>query len=821
MRKTILQVASSNSFSERKRRILLMLLFLIAGSAILFSQDLLISGRVTDESGEGLPSVSITVKGTTIGTLSNADGSYSISANRNSYLVFSFVGMETQEVLVTVQTTINVTMSTLMVGLDELVVIGYGTQSREKVTASIASVGAEEIEEVPVPTLLKGLQGKIAGVTILQQSGQPGGQPEVTIRGGSSITKGNEPLYIVDGFPRPVGDINPMDIESVDVLKDAAATAIYGARASNGVILITTKSGQKGKAAINFNYTVGFQEFERTIETITAEQFLEIMRPAANASPPASKAYLTQKAPVSAFNDETSTWTTRYLNAGEEVPEGWHSLEDPLDPTKTLVFQDNDLQDKLFKRALMSDYYLSVTGGTDNVTTYTGIGYVNQEGVALSTNYERWTIRNNTSFALSSKVRINTNLDFSSSTTNQFENEANIFTRGVFNNRVIREYFPDGTPGWGENATMVNPEWYQYTRDVERRNQRATLGVSGDWEIINGLHFRPSGNYYFQLYSLDYFEKSHQFNKQRPANFNRDVSHRWQYELLLQYDFKKLPKSHNLSLLAGYSNLYMGGYNASASAYGAATDNIPTLNAAPTPSSASSSEGEELLISQFGRVLYDFEDKYLLSASIRYDGSSKFGSDNKYALFPSFSAGWIISKEPFMLNLNDLFSFMKLRLSYGQTGNNDVGRYTAQGVYAATYPYGANAGIRATQMPNQGLRWEKTSQYGAGIDMRLSRRERIEFSFDYYYKLSDDLLISMQLPRETGFNTIEMNIGSVAFWGYEFTLLTKNISKSDFSWNTEFNIAFTTNEVLSLPERPGVVVTDKKHPVRGLNHGFQ
>ena len=791
------------------KTLVLLLLFMLFGIVTAFSQDLTITGKVSEESGAGLPGAAVTVKGTTIGTFTAGDGSYSIEAGRNSVLVFSFVGMESQEVMVTDQRTINVILRTQMVGLDELVVIGYGTQSRKTITTAITQVGADKIEDVPLPSVSKALQGKIAGVRILQTSGQPGREADVVIRGGSSISKSSDPLYIVDGFPRAVNDINPRDIASIEVLKDAAATSIYGARASNGVILITTKSGEKGTANIDFTVTTGFQEFGRKIETITAEQYLLLFRPAIAEASKANASYLTGPT-ATGINTDISTWTTRFLEEGEAVPEGWHTTLDPV-TGKTLVFQDNDLQEQLFRRAMQANYYLSASGGTDKITYFTGVGYTKQEGVAVGTEYDRWTIRNNVKFTLNSKMSLTSNYDHSFSKTNQFENEANLFTRGAFNARTIRDYFPDGTPGWGNNATLANPLWVNYTRTNDRTFQRSTIGLSGDWEIIRNLHFRPSGNYYTEHYTRDYFEKLHTFNTQRPATAERDQSQRWQYEMLLTYDLKEIGK-HDLSVLAGYSNLFIEDQDVTAQAYGAPTDNIPTLNVAPIPTDASSVFTEERLISYFGRLLYNYDDKYLLTASLRNDGSSRFGADNKYALFPSFSAGWIVTGEPFMSGASNLVSFLKVRATYGQTGNNDIGRYASQGTYAATYPYGGSAGIRATVMPNLSLRWEKTTQYDVGFDLHLFRRENIELSFDYYYKRSDDLLFSQQLPRETGFNSVEVNIGSVAYNGFEFLVSKKNINKKNFYWNSDFNIAYNTNRVLKLPEREGI----DKNRVNGI-----
>src|SRR5690606_9938139 len=269
-------------------------------------------------------------------------------------------------------------------------------------------------------------------------------EAEIMIRGGSSINKSNAPLYIIDGFPRPINDINPSDIESVDVLKDAAATAIYGARASNGVVVITTKKGKSGGADIYFKYGIGCQEIPRIIETLSAEQYLQITRQAVVNSGPANSNWLTGATGSGTNNDETSTWTTRFLEDGESIPEGWHSTTDPV-TGRTLVFQDNDWQDILFRRATQKNYNLSASGGSESIRYYAGIGYVDQEGVAIGTNYDRFSFRSNVDFILNEKVKMNTFIDHSLSSTNQFENEANLFTRGAFNPRTLRDFFEDGT----------------------------------------------------------------------------------------------------------------------------------------------------------------------------------------------------------------------------------------------------------------------------------------------------------------------------------------------------------------------------------------
>ena len=457
----------------------------------------------------------------------------------------------------------------------------------------------------------------------------------------------------------------------------------------------------------------------------------------------------------------------------------------------------------LFQRAMQSNYQLSANGGSENIKYYAGIGYTDQEGVAVGTNWDRFSGRANVDFKLNEKLSMGTSVDVTLSQNNQFENEANIFTRGAFIAPTGRDYFADGTPGHGNNANLANPLWVAYTRDNDRRNMRTNFGLRGDWEIAKGLHFKPSASYFVHNYSRDYFEYANFYNTQRPAIAERDRAYSWQYDMLLSYH-RVFAEDHEFSFLAGFSDLFIADDNVMVAARGASTDHVPTLNAGPEITNGTSTKTEERLIGYFGRVNYGYLDKYLLELNIRRDGSSKFGRGSQIGYFPSGSAGWIMSNESFMQGIANTISHLKLRASYGITGNNDIGRYIAQGNYNASNRYGGNAGIRAVAMPNPLLRWEKTASFDVGFDMRLFKKHPIDIAFDYYNRRSDDLLFDLQLPRETGFDVLQTNIGSVMYKGYEVSISTNNVNNGHFSWSTDFNIAYNTNEVLKLPERLGV-----------------
>ena len=771
-----------------------------------------ITGQVTDENDEPQPGVNVLVKNTAIGTITDINGNYRLDVPDDAaILVFSSVGYTTEEITIGDQAIINVAMFPDIQALQEIVVVGYGTQSRATVTSAIASVDGENLHEIPTPTVTSVLQGKVAGVRVLATSGQPGNQLNVRIRGGSSINKSNDPLYIVDGFPRDINDVNPQDITSIEVLKDAAAAAIYGARASNGVVLITTRRGEQGTSNIDFHYSFGTQEFPRKIETLSSAQFLEVFRPLVQTSTYKDGIWFSGPQSTGTGNDENSTWTTRFLEDGEAVPAGWQSIIDPV-TGRTLVFQDNDMQENLFQRAPQQNFYVSANGGSDKIRYAAGVGYTDQQGVAVNTYWKRFSGRANVDFRLNDKVTLTTMTDFSFSNTNRFENESALFSRGAFLARTIRDELPDGTPGWGINGSLANPLWVQATRENDRTRTIATVGGKLDWQIVNDLSFRGTVNYHINQNTRDYFERSHVFNQSRPAIAQRNQATSWQYELTLNYE-KTFLEKHNLMALIGYTDLYLADDNVNVQGRGAATDNIPTLNAAPEPTRAFTFRSEERLISQFARLNYNFDYKYLLSASVRRDGSSKFGADRRYGIFPSVSAGWVISNEAFYPSgISNVLSEAKFRASVGQTGNNGVGRYTSQGNYNPIYNYAGNAGISAVAMPNSDLGWETTTQYNVGFDLGFLKNQRINVLVDYFVKQTDDLLFTVQLPRETGFNSIETNVGSVSYNGIELAISTENIRTNNFSWTTDFNIAYVDNEVLKLPEREGI----DKNRINGL-----
>ncbi|MFW5872803.1 MAG: SusC/RagA family TonB-linked outer membrane protein, partial [bacterium] len=719
-----------------------------------------------------------------------------INVPGNATLVFSFVGMSTQRVAVNSRSQIDIRMEEETIGLDEVVAIGYGTQSRRTITTSITRVSNEKIEDVAVSSISTALQGKAAGARVYQsEGGMPGSDATIRIRGGSSINRSNNPLIIIDGLPRTLNDININDIESIDILKDASATAIYGARASNGVVLITTKRGKRGKAEINFNATVGVSSPWKYMDLLGGEDYLRLTREALARSPKSD--FLWQRGRgVGVGNDESSPWSTRYLEEGETIPEGYKSMVDPVDPSKTIIFQDNDFQRIILRNALEQNYYLSANGGTDRILYAAGIGYSNLEGISIGTNWERFSARVNVDFYLRENLQLKTNMDHTTGYTNTWPSQHAMFNRNLWMGPPARIYMEDGSYAPGLNATYTNPLWYNDVHHYDSYSYKSQFGMSLLWDIVEGLEARANIDYFLAKSTDEHFLKANAYNSARPATFNYGQNRNTQFEGVLTYN-KKFLKNHNINFLLGGSLITYENLNAQAIAQGGSTDKIRTLNVGPQKMEATTYRTDEALLGYFSRLTYDYAKKYLASISLRRDESSRFAEENRIGYFPGISLGWIISEESFMSN--SIASTLKLRTSWGQTGNNSVGLYDAWGRYGVGFDYGTEAGVFPSVMPNFSLGWETTNQFDMGIDLGLFQNDRILLIADYYTKNTKDLLFNTPLPNTSGFSSILKNIGSVKYYGLDFELLTKVI-ENPLEWNLDLNISINRNKVLSLPD---------------------
>jgi len=740
-----------------------------------------LKGVVTDDKGVPLAGVSVHVRGTTGGTQTDANGSFSINVpDGNAVLEFSFVGYTAQEVPVRNRTELNITLHSQPSALNEIVVIGYGTSQKKDLLSAVSTVKGSDFEHLPVATPQSFIQGRASGVQVVQNSGQPGSAVTVRIRGTTSINAGNDPLYIVDGVPVESGSlssigvsgstpsalaaIDPDDIESMDVLKDAGALAIYGSRAANGVVLITTKHGKKGATSYNLNYYHGLQKVDRVIPMMNSTQAIEVV----------------QEGRANALADGV---TSVY---------GW------ILPDSTGKLYNTNWQKAIFRTAPVSDYELAIRGGEDKLRFALSGSYLDQDGVIIKSAFKRASARLNLDYDASRHFKLGSNLAVSRYINYQQPTEdggLSLIQVALKKSPSMPVYNPDGSFYNGDVSGFLNP--VAYANLVRSTNQVTSLigNVYGDYSILPGLNFRMTWGMNYAGVLENFFEPStaERNGVAKGSVFTSDVLG-WINENTLNYT--KTFGQHKLTGLLGYSQQERSAFGVNAAGTQYATNNIYTLNAAVMPTQASTNNSAYGLSSAFGRVGYAYGDKYLLEASARRDGSSRFGANKRYAIFPAVSAGWRISNEDFW-NIRNVINDLKLRGSIGRTGNQTIGDYIAQGQYSTGASYVGQSGIALTTLPNPDLTWETTWQYDAGLDIALLK-SRIIFNVDAYVKKTSNLLLNVPLPSTSSFPSILKNVGATQNKGIEFNLNTVNVTSKSFSWNSNLNISLNRNKVTQL-----------------------
>lgn len=753
------------------RKIYLLLLMFTFYAGVLWGQTIQVSGKVTSSSdGSPIPGATVQVKGTQQGTTSDVTGTYKIEAPSNATLVVSYLGMKKTEVPVNGQAKHDVSLDEENIDLGELVVVGYNTSSRKLISGSIGVVNEDEIKSAPIRTIDAVLQGKAAGVSINQNSGTPGGQNSIKLRGGSSINASNQPLIVIDGVPVITGDfaqisylgqeidalsdLNPNDIESFTVLKDASATAIYGARASNGVILITTKKGGYQKTNVDFNTSYGWQ-------TMPAERIPELM------------------------------------NAAQ-----WNEYKGT-----TVEGIDTDWMKEILQVAPTSNTELSVSSGNDKTRIFISGSYFKQEGTVKSTSYDRWSGRINVDHKLLKNLTIGGSVSMTYSTNWRVEGDQTLF--GPLPNAlsipaIYPVYNTDGS--YNEDGPYANPvAIINDTKNVAYTN-RHNDNIYLEYKFLDGLSF--TSKWSADIYTL----REHEYDPittRQGAKYNGLGIEGSTYvsnlvsSNVLQY-VKTLKKDHNLEALLGCSAEKYARRSTYIEAIDFPNENLQYITSAGTIRAASASALDRGMSSFFGQFKYNYLYKYIFTMTARADGSSKFGKNNRYGYFPAASFAWRIAEEKFMKKLPAV-SELKLRLSIGLTGNDGIGDFASYGLYGGGYNYGGTSGTAPTQLPNPDLKWESTLQKGAGIDLGLFN-DRISLSIDLYHNHTYDLLLARPLPSSSGFPTINANIGDLQNKGIEVVLNTENI-KSEFTWNTSFNFAANRNKVLKLYD--GQPITDQ------------
>ncbi len=757
-----------------------------------------VSGRVTAaDNNAGLPGVNVLLKGTTTGTVTDAQGAYNLTvSDGNGTLVFSFIGYVTQEVALANRNSVDVSLTPDAKSLNEVVVVAYGTQRRADVTGAVATVGAQEIRDIPVTQFAQKLQGKTPGVQILQNTGIPGRGMSIRIRGAASISGSSQPLYVVDGFPivGDISNINPDEIEAFSILKDASATALYGSRASNGVVLITTRRATEGRSSVSFNAFYGVQQVPERgrPDMMNAQEFAQ---------------YENEVFQEKIRLGQATSIPTEYQNPAQYAGQGtnWYDL--------------------LLRTAPIQSYSLSLTSSKDKLSTAATLGYISQDGVLLNSNYKRYSARLNSDYRVNDKLTVGVNIAPSFATNDTPNSDGNIFGGGIIQSAIATSPLapainPDGSlPLTATSPGLFpNPNWYNVVQIVKNntRTGRILSNAYLNLEPLKNLNFKSSIN-------IDYTNE--QFNSFTPstsgglfsappiqtsATQRNNIFYSWLTENTLTY--QRSVGNHTFDALVGYTAQKFRQDFGNISATGFANDKIQTLNAG-TQFSPSFDVQEWSLVSFVSRLNYNYKGKYLLSASFRRDGSSRFAPNAKYGNFPALSAGWNVSDEPFMARI-PVISSLKLRAGYGLNGNFNIGNYGYLARATATnYPFN-NAlgnGTTVSNIGNNNLSWEKSTQLDIGADIGLLKG-RIFLTYDYFYKTTSDMLLNVGVPRESGFGSITDNVGKFEFRGHEFAISTQNLT-GKLRWSTDFNVTFIRNNVLDLgPYTPALPRSDANGP---------
>lgn len=793
------------------------------------------TGIVKDTTGETVIGASVVVKGTTNGTITGIDGDFSLNnVKQGDIIQISFVGYKTVEVKWNGQP-LNVTLKDDTEMLGEVVVTGYGGQQlRTKVTNSISKVKQESLNVGMHSNPAQALSGAVAGLKVIQSSGSPGATPTIILRGGTNLDGTGSPLVVVDGQLRDsMSDINPEDIESMDVLKDAGATALYGARASNGVILITTKRGKAGFREINFKAKLGLSYARTPYEFLEAGEYIKAMRKAhwdaghlfqdkdGNTKTYWGnwESYLNGKQPFGTGNNlDQDIYSTQFLNEDNKylLGRGWQTVTDPI-TGKEILYKNTDVDKyNLNDPAFSQDYNINMSGGNDRGTYYAGLGYNRQEGVPVNTFYERYSFITNASYKIADWLTSTSSLNYNRANWKNMPgsngSELNYFGRVRSLPPTVLFEDEEGNmklgPGTADGNQMYQPDqWWN-----DNQSDKFTMSQSFKIDILKNLSLTANMNWYYsetyqESFTKDYENTPGNFVRTRSATayYNRDF--RQTYNAVLNYN-ETFFLDHHVEVMLGmeYYNKYQRGFEAQGQ--GAPTDDLPNLSLTDKGEgkrTINSWHEKQRILSFFGRLNYDFKDKYLLSFVFRRDGYSSLLGDNRWGFFPGVSAGWIFGREDFIKEAIPVMSFGKLRASYGINGNaSGIGAYTLQGSYGSSnsngsFNYNGNTSYLITELPNPNLRWEKTATFEVGADLSFFAN-RLNTNLTYYNRLTSDKYAALSFPTSTGFSSVTNNNGEFRNQGIEIELSGKIIDSKDWTWSASGNIAFNKNKIVSLPD---------------------
>ena len=804
-----------------------------------------VTGRVTDsETNEVLVGVTVVVGGTNVGTTTDTEGNFSLNVpDDGETLVFSYVGYVSQEVSIDGQTEINVALVPDVAMLDDVVVVGYGTQQRREVTGSVSSIRGEQVRGTASPSFENAMQGQVAGVEVAESSGEPGAAPQINIRGVGSISAGNNPLYVIDGVPislnfgqqdqiasqrasfqpprvNPMASLNPNDIESVEVLKDASAAAIYGSRGSNGVILITTRQGSYDTAPqINVRSSVGVQSVFNLPELMNSEELIEYTKDARN------NTYIRQQDPT---NPDSQFYNPQFdpdTNAGREesgatgnhlIPEAYVNWDGT----------DTDWLDLVLDNGTTQNYDMSISGGSENVRYAVGGGFSDQSGIIEGSGFSRYSLNAKLNADLSDRIQIGLGINaaFNEHVRQQagapyFGTPPGIIYSAMTQSPVVDPFNEDGTYRQtdgshndlgGAMTTTNHPLAIRDFIDEQIDNNRIFGNVNANYLISDNLNFRTMVGYDVDNYQRSFFQGTQlSVRGGAPQPFGQSSSAQsvnWLWENTLDYQ-TDISENQSINILAGFTAQRQNDERNRVVAENFPDDQVKTVNGGQVTGGSQTIE-EWSLVSYLARANYTLLDRYLVTATVRTDRSSRFGSENQTGVFPSVSVGWLMTNEPFMSDI-DLFSELKPRISYGVTGNFEIPNYGSIGLLTGqNYVIGGRLvpGVVPLTLGNEELTWETTKQLNAGLDFAMLE-DRIYGSIDYYISNTEDLLLDVNVPAVTGFTTALTNIGEVENRGFEFQITSRNVVGTSFNWSTDFNFSMNRNEVKRLgPEGDPILV---------------
>jgi TonB-linked SusC/RagA family outer membrane protein len=790
-----------------------------------------IKGKVVNEKGEALPGANIIAKGSTVTTQTDFDGNFSMNVpDEVTKLVVSYIGMQEQEVTLTGKTDLTIVLKEIGQQMNEVIVVGYGQQNRRTLSTSVSKLDKKVLENVPYSNVTQALQGSVTGVVVRTASGQPGKASNILVRGGTSIDNpsGATPMYIVDGVIRTqIDDINSLDIASLQVLKDAAATSIYGARASNGVIIITTSTGKAGKTKITYNVSTQNSRVGKKYDFLDGGDYIKLHRlgiynaaeiaglttttgiarlgQLTGATPAGTGNNLLPNTPFSTLLKSNLTATT----ISELQAKGWQEMADPLNAANTIMYKSTDWNDILFQNAVTQSHTLGISGGGDTGVFDLSLGYLKGDGITIFTGYQRFTSKLNASLKVTDNFTLNGRVLYSKASNNQVVANSVVFNRYLGNSPTTKLYLEDGTLAPGQNNINGNPLYQMGKVKGINENNKLQMGVDGDLKITQDLTFTPSLSLYSENENNNTFQQAFLSGNNGLTDNTRTATRlsnqltQLQYEGVLTYA-KSLEKIGEFQAKLGVSKFDRTIKAFNASGKGSPSDLAQTLDSSPIPVSVFSNNTKLVLNSVFGRVNYDYKSRYFATASFRYDGSSNLGPDQKFGFFPGLSLGWNAHEEKFWKIMPEAVSSLKLRGSFGVNGNlGTLGDFQAGGLYSASAngfnnSYNGQSAVINSQIANPGLKWEQSRTINAGFDLGLNH-DRIRLIGDFYNKLTSDLLTNLTLPSNSGFSTVLTNLGGLRSKGFELELNANVYNRNELKINVGANVSHNTNVIEKLP----------------------